>query len=359
MSSLDLSAAFDVVNVELLIKRLNRIGLPEDLIQLVHIWLTERYYYISLESGNSYVHTCTVGTVQGSIMGPILYALFVSPLLDLAKMTLFADDNYIIKTNCNLEVLINDMKEVLEMITKWLKDSGLKVNDTKTEACLFNVRDHPTIEININNNVIKTKPSMNVLGVQFDSKLQWNHHVQNTVSKLKKVLQSITIIRKYFNKQELLSIITSNYYSVMYYNAEIWLLPNLSPNIKKQLLSASAAPLKMFGYGLNQLVSYERLHKMCGRATPDQVTKYKIALMLHKCHDDQNQGSDWLSINFNQNFNARQQHIYFFKTNRYKIGNNLLSNRLNILNGSITYDMLNLSFAQYKLKVKEMFLCKL
>ena len=145
----------------------------------------------------------------------------------------------------------------------------------------------------------------------------------------------------------------------MYYNAEIWLLPNLSPNIKKQLLSASAAPLKMFGYGLNQLVSYERLHKMCGRATPDQVTKYKHALMLHNCHEDQDQGSDWLSINFNQNFNARQRHIYFFKTNRYKIGNNLLSNRLNILNGSITYDMLNLNYAQYKLKVKEMFFVKI
>ena len=54
-------------------------------------------------------------------------------------MTLFAVDNNIIRTNCNLEALINDMKESLEPITKWLRYSGLKVNDNKTEVCLFHV----------------------------------------------------------------------------------------------------------------------------------------------------------------------------------------------------------------------------
>ena len=46
--------------------------------------------------GSSIVHPSVVGTVQGSILGPILYAIFVSPLFDLAKMTLFADDNYLL-----------------------------------------------------------------------------------------------------------------------------------------------------------------------------------------------------------------------------------------------------------------------
>ena len=289
-------------------------------------------------------------------MGPILYALFVSPLLDLTRMTLFADDNYIIRSNCNLEALIEDMKETLEMITKWLKDSGLKVNDNKTEACLFYIRDHPPVEITINNATIKTKLSMNVLGVQFDSKLQWTDHVNNITLKLKKVLQSIMLIRKYFNKKELLSIITSNYYSVMYYNSEIWLLPTLSVNIKRILLATSAAPLKLLGVGSNHFMSYDRLHRFYHRATPDQVTKYKHSLLLHKCYDDQSQGSDWLSINFNQNFNARQQHIFFYKTSRYKVGNNLLSNRLNILNKLITFDTLNLNFDCYKIRMKQLFM---
>ena len=356
MSSIDLSAAFDVVNVELLIKRLRIIGMPNDVIELITIWLEQRYYYVSLDTGNSYVRSSTVGTVQGSILGPILYALFVSPVLDLAKMTLFADDNYIITSNRDLTALIDDMKIKLEMITKWLKNSGLKVNDSKTEACLFHIRNQVQIEFIINGNTITTKPSMNVLGVQFDSKLQWSDHVQNVKKKLKKVLQSIYLIKKYFKKEDLLSIITSNYYSVLYYNADIWLLPTLSVNIKTQILAASAAPLKLISANYEQRLSYDRLHRINNRANPDQVTKYRLSLLLHKAYNDQNQGSDWESINFNQNFNGRTRTVFFFKTNHYKIGNNLLSNRLNILNGYVTFDMLNLSFDSYKLRMKELFL---
>ena len=94
MASLDLSAAFDVVNIELLLKRMRIIGLPPDLIELVSVWLTNRYFYVSIDGCSSIVHDCNVGTVQGSILGPILYAIYLSPLLDLTDITLFADDNY-------------------------------------------------------------------------------------------------------------------------------------------------------------------------------------------------------------------------------------------------------------------------
>ena len=85
-------------------------------------------------------------------------------------MTAFADDKQIMECNSNLEVLINNMKQKLEMIIKWLKDSGLVVNDEKTETCLFYKRDHATITLNINNKNIRSKNVINVLGVLFDQK---------------------------------------------------------------------------------------------------------------------------------------------------------------------------------------------
>ena len=147
MASLDLSSAFDVVNVGLLLKRLEIIGFPPDVIELVSIWLRNRYFYVSVGGSNSYVHCSGVGTVQGSVLGPILYSLFVSPLLDLEKITLFADDNYILVWNKHKHQLIIDMRKKLENITKWLKDSGLKVNESKTELCLFNRKDHPPLNL--------------------------------------------------------------------------------------------------------------------------------------------------------------------------------------------------------------------
>jgi hypothetical protein len=245
MASLDLSSAFDVVNVKLLLKRLRVIGLPGDLIELISKWLESRYFYVTIDGKNSYIRYCDVGTVQGSVLGPILYALFVSPLFDLTEMTLFADDNYIVRWNQHLTALIEDMRESLEMITKWLKDSGLKVNETKTEICLFHKRDQPPIVITFNGTPITSKQAMNVLGISFDSKLNWQFQIQNAITKSKKALHAIYLIRKHFTKTELLQITTSNYYSILYYNAEIWLTPTLNNNSKRALMSASAAPLKL------------------------------------------------------------------------------------------------------------------
>ena len=87
-------------------------------------------------------------------------------------MTKFADDNFIIKCNKFLPQLIDDMKQCLEMIIKWLKDSGLKVNDAKTEICLFHKSDVRVINLEINGITITSKLNMNVLGIIFDSKLQ-------------------------------------------------------------------------------------------------------------------------------------------------------------------------------------------
>ena len=83
MASLDLSAAFDLVNIELLLKRLRILGLPKDLIKLIQIWLTDRKFYVEIDGLCSMLLESDTGTVQGSVLGPILYAIFVSPLFDL------------------------------------------------------------------------------------------------------------------------------------------------------------------------------------------------------------------------------------------------------------------------------------
>ena len=67
MASLDLSTAFDVVNVQLPLNRLCIIGLLSDLFEVVYKWLTNQYFYVSIDGSNLFVHDSNVGTVQGSI----------------------------------------------------------------------------------------------------------------------------------------------------------------------------------------------------------------------------------------------------------------------------------------------------
>ena len=68
------------------------------------------------------------------------------------------------------------MESKLKVMIKWLKGSGLKVNENKTEACIFYRKDTPQVEISVNNVPIITKDHINVLGVIFDTKLTWSKH---------------------------------------------------------------------------------------------------------------------------------------------------------------------------------------
>ena len=91
------------------------------------------------------------------------------------------------------------MQQDLEAMIKWLRQSGLKVNESKTEMCLFHRSEVKIITLNINDTLIKTTPQINVLGVIFDSKLQWNEQVSNTIKKANKALQAIRLIKNHFN----------------------------------------------------------------------------------------------------------------------------------------------------------------
>jgi hypothetical protein len=171
ISRLDLSAPFDLVNVELLIKILRIIGLPKDLVKLISSWLNQRKFYVQIGDCCSTIHESETGTKQGSVLGPVLYANFVSPIFDLAKITNFADDNFVVMWKRVLSKLIVDLEKELEMITKWLKDSGLVVNSSKTDLCLFHINDQPEIHVRILDILVKRNKSMNVLVVTFDCKL--------------------------------------------------------------------------------------------------------------------------------------------------------------------------------------------
>ena len=356
MASLDLSSAFDVVNVRLLLKRMRLLGLPEDIVSLCGNWLSNRFFYVSIGGINSIIHTLDVGTVQGSILGPILYAIFVSPLFDLAKMTKFADDNFIIRFSRFLPQLIIDMQKTLEMIIKWLKDSGLKVNDAKTELCIFSKSDVAVITLTINNFQIKSKTQINVLGVIFDTKLKWNAQIENAIKKANKAKYAISLIRRYFTKQELSNLLTSNFFSILYYNADIWLIPSLKPQLMQHLLSTSSSALRMITLNYDYTISFIQLHSINKRATPTQIMNYKHALLLYKIFNNKLYSKEWLALNFQQTFNARTDTINIVDTSRIKIGKNSATNRLKLINGKITFDSLNLSWNSYKIKCKIIFL---
>ena len=148
----------------------------------------------------------------------------------------------------------------------------------------------------------------------------------------------------------LLSI--SNFYSILFYNAKIWLTPSLTRQTNTLLMSASASPLKLCCPAYDRSISYECLHNIMKHPTPKTIMKFKHALLLHKVYNSENGNQNWLELFFNQNFNERNNIANFVDTSNYKQGKNLLSNRFTCINEKIPYSMLNRSYGHSKIGVR-------
>ena len=260
------------------------------------------------------------------------------------------------ESNRSLQVLIRDMEQRLEMITKWLKESGLIVNEEKTEICLFYKQDHPTVTLTLNGKLLRTKKTINVLGVIFDSKMQWSNQVSQAISKSKKALHGIKLVKKYLTKDETKMLLTSNFYSILYYNCEIWPSKGLNVRNKKYLLSASSNALKILNNATDLRISYRQLHLNEKRALPMDFAKYRLAIQLFKIYNCTTYDENWMDMNYQQNFNARMKMFHINDCSKLLVGRNIVSNRLNVLNNQIDLDWLNLSLNSFKLKVKELYL---
>ena len=170
----------------------------------------------------------------------------MSPVFDLADIVTYADDNYIIEMDSDADRAIRKVKMKAETIIHWLTSVGMKVNTEKTEFCIFARNDIGERKIKIVDSEIKTSKTIKVLGVTFDSKLNWYSHVQNQIKKCISIIAGLKIIRKYFNNEEFLNVVNSMFYSKLYYASQIWLIPSLNRNLKnKLLLTTFFIPLSM------------------------------------------------------------------------------------------------------------------
>ena len=86
------------------------------------------------------------------------------------------------------------------------------------------------------------------------------------------------------------------------------------------------------------------------------MSTYKHALQLYKLFNSTNMSDDWISLNYQQNFNGRNENINIFRKSNYKVGNNLLVNRCHQLNNKINYSWFNESYNSFKIKCKKLFL---
>ena len=258
--------------------------------------------------------------------------------------------------NQNLENAIRNIIVKTETVMKWMSSSGLKINETKTEICIFHRTNSITTNIIIDNTRLTSSNTMNILGITFDCNLKWNQQYTKAIKEANSNLYAIKRIAKFFNKEERLMLITSLFYSKLYYGSEVWHLPERTTAQNKMLKFASANALRIATNEITIYHTHTEVHRMTNRALPDQMIQYKHALMMYRLFRKCTPDNEFMHLNFQANLNQRLQCHNFLKIQNYSVGNNILLNRMCSLNNTIDKSLMNGNYLTYKLKCKEIFL---
>ena len=285
---MDLSKAFDKICHAILLQKLDHIHLNRRLIKLIQSYLHNRTQIVCVYGEKSLPIIPKSSVPQGSILSPLLFALFINDLPQLikSKILLFADDVKIFKKVVNLDdarILQND----INTITAWCDANKLQLNKSKCNVISFTRRREITYQYfnyNINGHTLNRVQTIKDLGVTFDSKLTFENHIKNITTKAYKMLGFISRSLNHFKQPYTYKLLYLTYVrSNLEYCTPVWnphydvhiaAIEKVQRRFTRILFKRFHYPEEMNFYMRN--VRLELLSLEERRAITDELTLYKI-----------------------------------------------------------------------------------
>ena len=169
---------------------MKQIGIAPDVVDLTRAWLSNRSAYVELNSECSAYFKVTCGTVQGSVLEPVLFNLFMSPFVNQTNTTCYADRGYCIANAETRSEALRKLQQKVLRAEQLMSGSALAVNIIKTELAVFHQYESRASVIILGNIEIKSKPV-----ILFDTRHTWDSHMDHCILGARKSLHVLRTIR--------------------------------------------------------------------------------------------------------------------------------------------------------------------
>ena len=287
--AVDLSKAFDSLPHGLLIAKLSAYGVDLHSCKLLASYLYNRHQRVKLGDVRSEWSAVTKGVPQGSVLGPILFNVFINDIFFLdrdCRIYNYADDNCISYSSESVDSIRNFLTNDIIVFMNWFQQNSLKANPEKFQSMLISSSgcDIDGFMIPVNNTIISSTESMKVLGIMIDDKLNFTEHISNVCIKAGRQLNVLQRLKKVLDYKSRMAIYKSFVMSNFNYCPIVWMFTG-----KKSLDRIEDIQKRALRFVLNDYQSnYQDLLNKSEATGIKIMTLRLLAIEVYKCVNNLN-----------------------------------------------------------------------
>ena len=228
----DLSKAFDCLPHDLIIAKLNAYGFSLSAFRLIHDYLSNRKQRTKINLTYSSWEEILFGVPQGSILGPLLFNIFMCDLffiLEEIDIASFADDTTPYAIGNSVDEIRNLLENTSKKLFKWFSDNQMKANPDK---CHFLMSSDENINLIIEDQAISNSKCQKLLGIKNDNKLSFNEHLDEMCKKAGQKLNALARLTPFMNIRKRRVLLNAFFISQFSYCPLIWIYHSRKYNNK-------------------------------------------------------------------------------------------------------------------------------